>query len=425
MDGDFEEKAQKKLLLEIEEELSWPSSDQWKHGDFKRLSERITEKTGVYLSYNTLKRVWRKVKYKGKTSNTTKDALARFVDYSDYVHFLETKFPKELKESTSIERTGDPSSKYRYKWLALSVLILVLVALLTWWFIKPEVAVEKIKLKTQLRVENAQGSTPHNFWVSYDLGSFDPKDFRLKVDYLHDQPLVRSKDSLSFIYLLPGHGKAKLFYKDKLLHSQSILAKTLNWEAYIKKPIRRADNYPKISWVQKSGYLQCGPEQFAEAGIDTTSDHFLNLYLMKDFGLPSVGTELSCKLSNPFLATPRYTGTVHIALWCDNGIADLHFIRKGHGYLLHQTISEETYKSKDHNLKAFETKVGEWLSVKMKLEKKTMVVYKDDQTIGRFAYQEPLGKVIGIRIGFKGLGGYIDSIKLTHKGKMVYSNNFE
>ena len=83
----------------IENQLGWGSSDSWSMQEFEVLSDRITEKTGIYLSVTTLKRLWGKVKYESKPTITTLNALAKFLDFESWRDFRKSKHADLLQKT--------------------------------------------------------------------------------------------------------------------------------------------------------------------------------------------------------------------------------------------------------------------------------------------------------------------------------------
>jgi hypothetical protein len=80
------------LLIEktielFESNTGWGDSDEWTNQDFVILSEKIQERTGVALSYVTLKRIWGKVKYDSLPNTHTLDTLVQFLGYENWREF--------------------------------------------------------------------------------------------------------------------------------------------------------------------------------------------------------------------------------------------------------------------------------------------------------------------------------------------------
>lgn len=73
--------------------------------DFKYLSTQIMYRTGVYISYCTLCRFWGVLaggKYNVQPRRYTLDALARYVGYSDYEHFVQNASNRSSTDSNFI-----------------------------------------------------------------------------------------------------------------------------------------------------------------------------------------------------------------------------------------------------------------------------------------------------------------------------------
>jgi hypothetical protein len=82
----FEFLIEKTIKL-YESNTGWGDSDEWTNQDFVILSEKIQERTGVALSYVTLKRVWGKVKYDSLPNTHTLDTLVQFLGYENWRGF--------------------------------------------------------------------------------------------------------------------------------------------------------------------------------------------------------------------------------------------------------------------------------------------------------------------------------------------------
>src|ERR1700735_1775434 len=76
-----------KAIKLYESNTGWGDSDEWTNQDFVILSEKIQERTGVALSYVTLKRVWGKVKYDSLPTTHTLDTLVQFLGYENWREF--------------------------------------------------------------------------------------------------------------------------------------------------------------------------------------------------------------------------------------------------------------------------------------------------------------------------------------------------
>src|SRR5580704_6289199 len=91
-----------------EDKTGWGDSDEWTNQDFVILSEKIQERTGVALSYVTLKRVWGKVKYDSLPNTHTLDTLVQFLGYENWRDFKSqnTNGTAAVKTATQIINNG-------------------------------------------------------------------------------------------------------------------------------------------------------------------------------------------------------------------------------------------------------------------------------------------------------------------------------
>lgn len=128
-----------KLL--IEKKLSLSESRLWKQRDYEFLRKLIFQKTGTLLSVSTFKRLWKD--QHGLPHPCTLDALASFLDYSDWHEFKQaycanTAPTSELVESNTkathhdriTERMRHSRSRYSFG-IAVALSFTALAIILT------------------------------------------------------------------------------------------------------------------------------------------------------------------------------------------------------------------------------------------------------------------------------------------------------
>lgn len=76
-----------------------PLINQWSDGNYILLSEAITQETKIYVSKNTLKRVFGKLKTEEfyRPQMTTLNALAKFIGYLNWDEFQSRLYRRMLK----------------------------------------------------------------------------------------------------------------------------------------------------------------------------------------------------------------------------------------------------------------------------------------------------------------------------------------
>jgi hypothetical protein len=106
----------KKCLGLIEIQVGYGPTIQWTHRNFESLSASIEQKTGILISVSTLKRIWSS-DFKSLPQKATLDALAQFIDFTDWFDFI-----------SSSEKKSHKRLKSNRIWIALVLLILVILS---------------------------------------------------------------------------------------------------------------------------------------------------------------------------------------------------------------------------------------------------------------------------------------------------------
>jgi hypothetical protein len=284
-----------------------------------------------------------------------------------------------------------------------------------------KINIQKLKTEVELAVIPNKSVVPHKFAIVYDIGSLNKDSIRLKVDYLYDKPIFRSKDSLAFSYFLPGYAFARLTYKDSLLVKKPIYSTTKGWQCFYRDT-KFHEDFREIHIDSSKGHLSVSPKELGKAGYDTLSDHFVNLYYMKDFRVDGDHFKCEVLIRNRYFPTALSKGSSHISLLCKNGTVDLNFCQKGNPYILKQTISEKIYSSTEIDMNLFTTEIKEWTKLTIKSKGGRVSVTSNGKHISDLQYSTSLGSIIGLRFGFKGLGGEVKGLKLYNAhNKVVFS----
>jgi hypothetical protein len=124
-------------LLQIEKKLEWGPRSDWTNYDFEKLSEAISEATGITLSISTLKRLWGRVTYNNVPALNTLNTLARYAGYEDWRAFKQNgKAPvpqqvKAEKKTLTIRPSGIMRRLQPYYWMLGMVPLLAAVYFLT------------------------------------------------------------------------------------------------------------------------------------------------------------------------------------------------------------------------------------------------------------------------------------------------------
>ncbi len=105
----------KHLLEEVVEKVELGELETWTDKNYRKLSEIISESSGINVSHNTLKRLFGKSKTGANYSpqEATKDALARYLDHKDWYEYTKSKRQQSSpkKEEEEFKESGDSESQ--------------------------------------------------------------------------------------------------------------------------------------------------------------------------------------------------------------------------------------------------------------------------------------------------------------------------
>ena len=118
----------------VADKFGQPQISEWKNGDYINLSSTLSHHTQVYISPNTLKRIFGKLKTTDRyyPQKATRDALVRYAGYEDWTGFVQ-KHPRPVIKQTekaqlnsdSQQTTPGPEPKIKNKkiWTAIAFIL--------------------------------------------------------------------------------------------------------------------------------------------------------------------------------------------------------------------------------------------------------------------------------------------------------------
>lgn len=242
----------------IEDQLDWPGSHEWQNGHFEQLSQKIFDKTHTKLSAVTLKRVWGKVAYDSSPSMSTLDALAGFLDFSNWIDFQES-ISKKTAPSIRLFRNVKP--------IKLSYVVgLLIVGLLTGFLLSRDYSSPKVLPKVAFDFEPVTKGIPNTVNFTYDVSKTGADsafiqqswDERLRFQIPMNQHFYAST------YFYPGFYRAKLVLNEDVIQEKKLLVPSDGWLAVVEKepiPIYRheksiSSGHPDIdvAFLEENGY---------------------------------------------------------------------------------------------------------------------------------------------------------------------------
>jgi hypothetical protein len=425
----------------IEDQLGWGSSDRWNMQEFETLSEEIREKTGIYLSVTTLKRLWGKVKYESKPTITTLNALAKFVDFESWRDFRKSRnaagHPEKIileEDSTEAIQDSLPSIlQFKQKKLFLRAGLMSLVALIaagsfyfftSWKYRSVDVSPDKFFFSSKKIVSSG---VPNSVVFDYDATAASVSD-SIYIQQSWDSHLAKRVSPTDHrhtsIYYYPGYFDAKLVVNREVKKEHSLIITTEGW-----LPLAEAEPVPvyfKESDAIQNGQLSLSEAQLRSNNISmqpeipwvdyfnvrsfdgVTSDDFIfETEVRNDYHTGSA----ACQLSKIMLLTEG--SAIIIPLSIEGCVSDLSLF-----------LIDHAIEGKKEDLSGFGCDLSQWAKVRCEVKSGKASFFVNDQLAYQTAINGGASKITGIVYRFQGTGS-VNSVKLCKSdGTLVYEDNF-
>lgn len=393
-----------------------PISD-WTNSDYIKLSGLLLRKTKVHLSENTLKRIFRKQKTPGDyyPQKATRDALAQFIGYRDWYEFelvnpVANKLAPAIGIATAAFGTIETKkAKANNKtWLYIPLFIIGIAAI---FFVVRNLGKDHIEVKNvTLRCVNPIGLTPHSAIFKLDVkGEFPDSAANFFIDF-GDEKLKRTSFSDSLInhyYEVPGRYYPLLYYKHQLIDTAYVYLQTKGWTATaaLWKDTSRVYPILKAEIAQSKAFNVSTLEVF-KAGIDTNRTFFVHYANIKPTNINGDNFELTIYVTSSLARPGVRCSETHISIYGEN---DKHYIGIIKPECAAWNIYQFSEKHKDgtkDDLRALGYDLSAGAVVTLRVENKKVKLLINAKEIFQTKYAQPIGKIMGVKISFAGIGHF-------------------
>ncbi|WP_420385696.1 hypothetical protein [Roseivirga sp.] len=391
------EKEIERLRKAIEKKLGWGAADQWHSSMFNELSEQIFKSTNISLSVTTLKRFFGAVNYTGKPSITTLDAIAQFLDFENWRDF------KQQNQSSVKPRFKLPNKKgvYAAFGFVLCFFIISLVANR-----QPEVVINSSEFTFGSEVKSMEypNTVVFDFSMPKDLKS-DSLLIQQSWDATKTVPVKADQTQATAIYYIPGYFRAKLLVEGEIVKEHDLFLKSNGWLATIDyMPIPRYFDLDEQSF---EGYAI--PEamrsemNLAEEPVISSFHYVDDLGDVTDeqFSLSATVENLS---TQPWAVCKRMS----IYLLGSEGALAIPFSTIGCSSESNIMMNDVYLSGKEHDLSALSNDFQDPTKISVQVQMKQMSVSIDDELVFEGAYNASIGKLVGFRFRFLGIGQVSD-----------------
>jgi hypothetical protein len=405
----------------IEKKLQWPTCEEWRDFEFSELADRIFEKTGVQLSTTTLKRFFGKVKYESTPSSVTLNAIARFLEYDNWMEFKNHNIP-------SIEPAGNarkPVKTYKFKKTGLVAAFTLIIPVLVSGFI--------------FLSGPANTNTPGNLiFTSRPIANGLPNSvvFKTNLDGIKSNNILiqQSWDSTKTIrlqpgqkeatgiYYIPGYFRAKLIIDNKIVKEHDLFIPSNGWMATIEHA--EIPEYVKNEDLVMKGRLGIS-EKAMNRIRQIESSSSLVYHLVQPFkNLQSDDFSFETSFRNTWSEGPAVCKTVKIFILCKNGAFIIPFTIPGCVSDINLKLGDLYLPGKSNDLSDFSADPFQKRRLKVINRERNISIYLDDKLIRTEKYKENAGEIVGFRYSFLGAGEIYDLSIKRSDGSIGYSENF-
>lgn len=425
----IEQEYLKYCLEKIEESLGWKPSAAWKESDFIKLSEIITQKANISISSHTLKRLFGKIKYKKyyNPQQATKDALAKFLEYSDWEAFVFSI--KKEKQVT----TAKLKSKHKLQKPLVLVIVGVLIVLLGVFLFGNNKNKPLKDTFFKFSLADSVGIVPYTVSVNYNLKDvkFDSTfiDFGFNHPIKGNQTVLLDKNEFmrNFTYQIPGQYVIKLKSEGKNVVKKKVLAKSDGWESFFNPEIAIGDYWldNKIPKSAMLNNLYYAPKYLDSVGFNTNQVYYLSNRFYNEFNIDGDNFELNAKFKNSEDLGGITCFDFIIRIICENETNNIKLMENGCSQFSGMKIGETVLSGVNKDLSAFKFNLNTWNYLKIKTNNRFAQVYINRNKIFEGSYTKPNGNIVGLEIIFKG-SGMLDNLRLKDlKTNKKYISSFK
>lgn len=408
----------------VGEKYGRPAIAEWTNGDYIRLSSILSHDTGTQISPNTLKRIFGKLKTPERyyPQKATRDALARYAGYRDWEHFLlqhprvTPPVPPEMAAAAPLPDSSlrpasaaVPKQHSKKSWGMVVPLVIALALIAGWWWTRPEDT--KVTIHpgdARLICSNPEGENPHSavFKLIPAMGfAGNPDSFYLHFEDGKRPRRITPGILLTHYYEIPGRYYPTLRYNDITIDTAFVYLKTNGWTATATMERDTIRVYPVTNGpLFANGDLKVNAGQLQQAGIDTNRTFFVEFANTRPTGIDGDNFELTAQVTTSLpragVRCSQVTTTVY-GEWADH---TFRIIKPGCTTFTNLRFSEVQKLGEMDDLSALGVDLTTGGLIKLQVVDKQVKVLVNEKEIYALTYQQPLGKVYGVRISFAGIG---------------------
>lgn len=414
-------------ISQIEKELGWGDSDNWKASEFELLREKILAKTGVNLSVSTLRRLWGKVKYESDPQPATLNALAQFLGFENYLGFTASlQLEKKNEPISEIHEHSGPSYSIFLKVGAILLGIVGLVGVF-WGLTQTEAKIGELdpdlfSFSSQPVSEGIPNSVVFDFAVPSSIS--DSVFIQQSWDSSKKFSVESTQNQATSVYYYPGFYNAKLLVGNKIVKEHGLLIPSGDWLALVNR--ESTPIYFKKEEAKQKGTLGLTEENFSNEKIPLKPEvPVSSIYYVDDLGgLSSQNFSLKTRFRNTYSGGNEACKFSQLMILTKGAPFAFAFSIPGCTSELGMMLSEKEINGKKTDLSAFGVEHEKWIDLMVLVEDQKVSIYLGSTLAYEDSFKDDPGDIIGLAYHFKGTGE-IDNVQLQKAdGQSILEEEF-
>lgn len=400
----------------IEEKMGDKPISEWRSADYNALNSQLGRQTKVYLSENTLKRIFGRLKTPTRyyPQKATRDALAQFIGYRDWQEFeLINRFApinspalavNSVSDVPEIELPTPQKPKYsRIQMLLGLALLLIIISTTIFLFILSSDGVKPGEV--QLVCENPNGAVPHTAVFKLLHRGENSRDKNFTINFMDEGPVTTIKANQEVVQFFknPGVVHVRLLYKNKPIDTVSVSMQTKGWVANSGNDSLNAFPIANLKPLPKEK-LFVSSTQLDSAGLNLAKPFLVGFSNIHSSNINGDNFSFQCHLqteeSRPGVACMQAS----IFILGSEGRHRVLMVKPSCSAFSEYHFSEVNVKGTSKNLSKMSYDFAAGGNLKLLVNNKKVSLFINGKNMLNSVYKQSIGKVLGIKILFNGLG---------------------
>ncbi len=381
-----------RLRATIESKLEWGGAAEWHSSMYSELSDLVFEQTQVMLSQTTLKRFFGAVNHTGLPSITTLDALSRFAGFENWREFKHTKPRKSLRPYL---QQVPAKSVYVSAGFGLAFIFILLFAYRQ----------EAEPIPENMSFSSRPVTTTYPNSVVFDLDLKNPPTDCLFIQQYWDVTktirLTRDQTQATGIYYYPGYFRAKLLVNGEIVTEHDLFLKSDGWLGTIEyEPV------PKYFTPVQSDSSSLDLPSYLHTEISELGTPLKTVYqYIDDLGdISADNFVLKATVQNTFNDRWAVCEEVQIYVIGTTGAMIVPFAKTGCSSDLYVMLNDNGIDGKKSDLSRLGSSFEEPVPLQIRVVDQNVEVQLNDQVVLNESYNDPVGRLVGVRFKFLGTG---------------------